>query len=143
MRRPPQRLYFRLTDIGWQTFKHIFTAPSSAKVISDHQFEPAQKRPRLHPSERTVANLLGMGNQVTPRALAYAAVQVYSLSSGSISTDLDQLIFNLSEAPNWVQEYDGYKFSSLYNFIIDFFEAPDLGPKAKERARALLAWWNR
>jgi hypothetical protein len=42
-----------------------------------------------------------------------------------------------------VQEYEGYNFSSLYDFVIDFFEGPELGPKAKERTKALLAWWNR
>jgi len=32
-------------------------------------------------------------------------------------------------------------FSSWYNFVI--FEAPDLGLKAKEQIKALLAQWNR
>jgi len=40
-------------------------------------------------------------------------------------------------------EHEGYKFPTLYDFVIDFFEAPDLGPKAKERTKALFAWWNR
>jgi len=68
---------------------------------------------------------------------------IFSTSSACTSTDQNQLIFALSEAQNWVQEHEGYQFSALYDFIIDFFEAPDLGPKAKERTKALLAWWNR
>ena len=58
-------------------------------------------------------------------------------------TDSNQLIFALSDAPNWVEEHEGYSFSTLYDFIIDFFEAPDLGPKATERTKTLLAWWDR
>jgi len=85
-----------------------------------------------------------MENQVTPRALAYAVVQVRSLSRRQIPQLIQcQLIFALSEAPNWVHEHEDYRFSALYDFIIDFFEAPDLGPKARERTKALLTWWNR
>ena len=85
-----------------------------------------------------------MDSQVTPRALAYAVVQVFYFSYSKILQLIRyQLIFALSEAPNWAPEHKGYQFSALYDFIIDFFEAPDLGPKAKERIKALLAWWNR
>lgn len=86
-----------------------------------------------------------MDNQVTPRAIAYATVQVGSLSDYEVLVLLiqNQLIFALSDADNWVQEHGGYKFPALYNFIIDFFEAPDLGPKTKGRNKTLLAWWNR
>ena len=68
---------------------------------------------------------------------------MFSALSACTPTDQNQLIFALSEAQTWVQEHEGYQFSALYDFIIDFFEAPDLGPKAKERTKALLAWWNR
>jgi len=85
-----------------------------------------------------------MDNQVTPRALAYAVVEVCSLYYiQAVRLIQNQLIFALSEAPNWVQEHEGYRFSALYDFVIDFFEVLDLGPKAKERTKALLAWWNR
>jgi len=85
-----------------------------------------------------------MDNQVTPRALAYAVAQVRSLSCKQLPRLIqNQLIFALSEAPYWVPEYEGYRFSALYDFVIDFFEAPDLGRKAKERTKTLLAWWNR
>ena len=58
-------------------------------------------------------------------------------------TNSNQLIFALSDVPNWVEEHEGYSFSALYDFIINFFEAPDLGPKATERTKALLTWWDR
>jgi hypothetical protein len=58
-----------------QTFKHIFTSLSSVDTTDD--VEPVEKRRRIQPSQlRTVANILGMDIQVTPRALTYAVVRV-------------------------------------------------------------------
>lgn len=64
-----------------QTFKHIFTSPSSVDIITEG-VQPTQKCRRLQTSERTVAKILGMDNQVAPRGIAYAAVQVRSLPRG-------------------------------------------------------------
>jgi hypothetical protein len=85
-----------------------------------------------------------MDNQVTPRAIAYAAIQVGSLSlQRALLLIPYQLILALSDAPNWKEGLEGYDLSALYNFIVDYFEAPDLGPKARERTKSLIAWWNR
>ena len=73
----------RYIDFVRQTFKHIFTSPSSVDTLTDDS-QPTQKR-RRQPSQRTVVNILGMDSQVTPRTLAYAVVQVCSLSYCRVS----------------------------------------------------------
>ena len=70
-----------------QAFKFIFTSPTSAQDIEceadmDEHVLSARKRSRRNqkaPTHGHVANLLGM-KTVTPRLLAYIAVQVLNLS---------------------------------------------------------------
>jgi uncharacterized protein DUF6698 len=64
----------------------IFTSPSSAADVaddseSDHENEPPSKAAKLSQSRKkvtksNVASKLHMNNKVTPRSIAYAAVQV-------------------------------------------------------------------
>ena len=56
----------------------IFTSPSSARGNLDAEDVPEpQRKRRKAPSKRPpVARQLAMDDQVTPRAIAYAAVQV-------------------------------------------------------------------
>lgn len=65
-----------------QAYKFIFTSPTSAKDVDceldteDHTVRP-HKRPRNHkaPTRGHIANILRM-KTVTPRSIAYIAVQV-------------------------------------------------------------------
>jgi hypothetical protein len=68
-----------------QAFKFIFTSPTSAQDINDeNDVEDPASLPTKHlrnrkaPTRGHVANILGM-RSVTPRAIAYVAVQVVSL----------------------------------------------------------------
>jgi len=81
---------------------------------------------------------------VTPRAIAYAAVQVHSLPLLQVLwLNPYQLVLALSDAQDWKEGFEEYNLSALYDFIVDYFEAPELGPKARERTKSLIAWWNR
>jgi hypothetical protein len=71
-----------LSKLAWQAFKFLFTSPTSAQDINNEndvedQIARPQKRSRSRkaPTRGNVANLLGM-RSVTPRAIAYVAVQV-------------------------------------------------------------------
>jgi hypothetical protein len=65
-----------------QVYKTIFTSPSSAKDVSeedDENMPPARLRKTLSrskPVRRDVASKLHLNGKVTPRSIAYAAVQV-------------------------------------------------------------------
>lgn len=67
----------------WQSFKNIFTSPSSAASVSvlddlvnSENIPPASKRAkRKGPTRSNVASLIGL-KSVTPRTIAYTAVQV-------------------------------------------------------------------
>ena len=71
--------------LACKAFKHIFTSPSSAaetRPDEESPPEPLYKRSRTQGERRTwsdVATLLGMWS-VQPRAIAYSAVQVHSIS---------------------------------------------------------------
>jgi len=86
-----------------QVYKTIFTSPSSAKDVSEEDNEenmpPAKLQKTLSsnkPVRRNVASKLHLNNKVTPRSIAYAAVQVglfllydilcSSMTASSIST---------------------------------------------------------
>jgi hypothetical protein len=66
----------------YQAYKHIFTSPTSAEDIDD-QRDLEEHAPRPHkrsrrqraPTRGNIANIMGMGS-VTPRSIAYVAVQV-------------------------------------------------------------------
>ena len=66
-----------------QVYKSIFTSPSSAKNILDEENEienaaptKSQKILSNNSVRRNVATKLHLNNKVTPRSVAYAAVQV-------------------------------------------------------------------
>ena len=81
--------------------------------------------------------------EVTPRSIAYACVQVCYLKSCNLPIlILPQLHFALTDAPHWTEIHRGFNYRDLYNFIVDYFEVTDT-PEAKEQARALLNWWTR
>lgn len=77
--------YFTSTDkflIACKTFLHIFTSPSSAKAnialpADENTPAPAPRRKasKNKPARKSVAAILGL-IKVTPRAIAYACVQV-------------------------------------------------------------------
>ncbi|KAJ7265249.1 hypothetical protein C8J57DRAFT_1230268 [Mycena rebaudengoi] len=52
---------------------------------------------------------------------------------------------SLTNATSWVNQYYGISrsYSQMYNFIVDYFEAPRAGTAAKQRADKLLEWWNK
>ncbi|KAF9475565.1 hypothetical protein BDN70DRAFT_883565 [Pholiota conissans] len=120
-----------------QVFKCIYTSPSSAKGTfvddedSDENAQPAQKVRKIasrqgKPARRNVATQVGMTTKVTPRSIAYAAVQLH---------------FNLQASENWSEILGGFDYRAFYNYIVDFFEDVD-EPAAKKRAQALLSWWS-
>ncbi|KAL1749846.1 hypothetical protein FB107DRAFT_280241 [Schizophyllum commune] len=78
-----------------------------------------------------IATLLHMNGEITPRAIAYAAVLLH---------------FNLTNASQWAEERFGVSYPALYNFIIDYFEGFDPsteeGQLAKVQCDALLHWYN-
>lgn len=68
-----------------QVYKAIFTSPSSAKDISEDSEDNAENMPPAKsqrtcsgkkPVRRNVASKVNLNNKVTPRSIAYAAVQV-------------------------------------------------------------------
>ena len=66
-----------------QVYKSIFTSPSSAKNILDEENDTenvaptnSQKVSCNNSVRRNVASKLHLNNKVTPRSIAYAAVQV-------------------------------------------------------------------
>jgi hypothetical protein len=72
-------------DACCQGFKFLFTSPSSAEEIGSEndivgagqtsERQKRQKGSRKAPTRRNIANLLGI-RSVSPRAIAYVAVQV-------------------------------------------------------------------
>ena len=86
--------FLYLVDI--QVYKAIFTSPSSAKDVldgedNDENAPPAKSQRTLSgnkPVRRHVASMLHLNNKVTPRSIAYAAVQVNSFYYSPFYTDL-------------------------------------------------------
>ncbi|KAF9561479.1 hypothetical protein CPC08DRAFT_707305 [Agrocybe pediades] len=68
-----------------------------------------------------------MNERVTPRAIAYAAVQ---------------LLFALSDAHDWTDRHCGFNYARFYYFVIDFFEDA-VDPISRAAVEQLLLWWNR
>ena len=130
----------------------MFTSPSSAKDIpedeDDEEHMPPARKQKTSSGKRSlrrnVASKVHLNNKVTPRSIAYAAVQVSSLyhMSDSIPINNQQLHFNLQTAALWAPVYGGFDYRGLYNYVVDFFEdAP--GPSAKKRSKDLLDWWSK
>jgi len=85
-----------------------------------------------------------MNDKVTPRSIAYAAVQVFDFMHfvGCLLMFIStQLHFNLQTAERWNEIYGGFDYRGLYNYIVDFFEDVQDGP-VKTRAQDLLKWWS-
>lgn len=53
-----------------------------------------------------------------------------------------KLVFNLTDATQWVDVYNDLNFCSLYNFITDYFEDTP-SPFAERQSENLLKWWNK
>ncbi|GLB40464.1 hypothetical protein LshimejAT787_0803350 [Lyophyllum shimeji] len=117
-----------------RTYRYIFTSPQSAKggLVEESTdlvnmtiiFRPSstKKSKRKDVSRTTLVH-----NQVTPRSIAYAAVQ---------------LVFALTDAGSWIDiEQSPHGFNNLYYFIVDFFEDP-VNDLAKAHGTSLLRWWN-
>jgi len=83
---------------------------------------------------------------VTPRAIAYIAVQVRSTSiSDDFRSELRSLIklrFALSSSSAWRDVDIDFSHAEFYHAIVDCFEVTR-GPVAQARVDDLLAWWNR
>ncbi|KAF8238278.1 hypothetical protein L208DRAFT_1243132, partial [Tricholoma matsutake] len=116
-----------------KAFKFIFTSPSSAQDIEcqedveEHALSTKKRRKNQKaPTCGHVATLLGM-KMVTPRALAYVAVQ---------------LRFALSNANTWNENDGCFNYVDFYNNIIDYFEIT-LGPESQSQTASLLYWWTR
>ena len=86
-----------------------------------------------------------MNGCVTPRAIAYAAIQVCSLVSLSalfLTHFYLKLHFALNDATAWMSHYNGFNYEEYYEFIVDFFEE-DQTPDGKAATNELLKWWNK
>ncbi|TFK33054.1 hypothetical protein BDQ12DRAFT_728087 [Crucibulum laeve] len=129
-----------------KTYLHIFTSPTSAKDVKaqrddatgeedlDSIAPPATYRRTLKTGcarkhiRKDVASTLNMGNKVTSRSIAYAAVQ---------------LLFALSSAPQWTTAHQGLDFRECYYYIVDFFDDVDDDPESAKHVQNLLKWWNK
>ncbi|KIM77418.1 hypothetical protein PILCRDRAFT_12056 [Piloderma croceum F 1598] len=113
-----------------KAFKSIFTSPSSATNKMQHDIEdaPAAKRPKKSSTatRSDVTSLIGL-TTVTPRAIAYTAVQLH---------------FALSNANTWRVVDVDFDHMEFYRAIIDYFDVTP-GPVARAHIDGLLAWWNR
>ncbi|KAF9045028.1 hypothetical protein BJ165DRAFT_1527958 [Panaeolus papilionaceus] len=116
-----------------QTYCAIFTSPTSSEEFEQDESEdgPSRKKVKTSSSKKAtksnVATILRMSGRVTPRSIAYAAVM---------------LVFNLTDAAQWTEIYNGFNFRVLWNFIVDYFEdCPD--EIATQKATSLLKWWNK
>ena len=82
---------------------------------------------------------------VTPRAIAYVAVQVSSASRGEgislTDNTFTQLRFSLSSATSWNENDGCFSYPVFYNNVVDFFEHTP-GPMAQAEVRTLLSWWT-
>ncbi|KAJ7144434.1 hypothetical protein C8R44DRAFT_144387 [Mycena epipterygia] len=108
-----------------KSYKVVFTAPSS---VEDENTVPLKKLRTGKAIRKPNADLLGMQGKVTGRSLGYIGVLVYA---------------SLTNVSSWTTEYCKVSLPQMYDFIVDFFEAPKAGTNARARADALLAWWNK
>ncbi|KAJ6589554.1 hypothetical protein B0H19DRAFT_1249085 [Mycena capillaripes] len=136
----PEKGLFKAKSL-LQTYLHIFTAPKSAVKLqtedasdaenvqpSSASTEPPRKKRKVAArttSKKSVANKIHL-RRVTPRSIAYAAVQHR---------------FALSDAPAWNETDGDFDYILYYNNIVDWFEAAP-GPVAQKEVDELLVWWN-
>ncbi|KJA12562.1 hypothetical protein HYPSUDRAFT_121825, partial [Hypholoma sublateritium FD-334 SS-4] len=86
-----------------KVFKAMFTSPSSAKDIpedeDDEEHMPPARKQKTSSGKRSlrrnVASKVHLNNKVTPRSIAYAAVQLH---------------FNLQAAASWAPIYGGFDY---------------------------------
>ncbi|KAF9017400.1 hypothetical protein BDZ89DRAFT_1140763 [Hymenopellis radicata] len=104
-----------------QTYRAIFTSPSSADSQDTENELPAKRKKTG--TKANVATPIGLGKQYTPQMIAYAAVMLH---------------FNLTDANSWVESYNGFDYPALYDFIVDHFLPPANAP-ARRKADDLLA----
>ncbi|KAJ6624451.1 hypothetical protein B0H10DRAFT_2186718 [Mycena sp. CBHHK59/15] len=77
---------------------------------------------------KPACEIFHMDGKVTPRSIAYIAVIEH---------------FALTSAHHWTPEYYGFSYPQMYNFIVDYFEAPRESTPHKAHVEALLEWWNK
>ncbi|KAJ6576089.1 hypothetical protein DFH09DRAFT_1361694 [Mycena vulgaris] len=111
-----------------KSYKAVFTAPSSAEGDDDENTAPLKKKAKVQKVRKPIAEMQGMKGKVTPRSIAYIVILVY---------------FAVTNASVWTAEYYGISFPQMYDFIVDFFEAPAAGTAARKRADDLLTWWHK
>ncbi|KAJ7634277.1 hypothetical protein DFH06DRAFT_1336821 [Mycena polygramma] len=109
-------------------FKVVYTGPKSAKD-DDAENTPAFKKPRTaaRAIRKPPCEIFYMNGKVTIRSIAYIAVLLH---------------FALSNASQWSPVCYGFSYPQMYNFIIDYLEAPRPGTPHREHVDKLLAWWN-
>ena len=141
-------IFFILYLAFLQVYKAIFTSPSSAKDVLDEENDaenmPPTKSRKTSSNyvRRHVASKLHLNDKVTPRSIAYAAVQVrVFILYVTMLIHNCQLHFNLQTADSWSPIYNGFDYRELYNYVVDVFEDTP-GPAAKKRAQDLLNWWS-
>uniref|UniRef100_A0A8H7XUS1 Uncharacterized protein n=1 Tax=Psilocybe cubensis TaxID=181762 RepID=A0A8H7XUS1_PSICU len=117
-----------------KTYCALFTGPASAEAFHPDDtvgvgaMRLANFRRSRKATKRSVAAIIGLDGRVTPRTIAYAAVI---------------LIFNLTDATQWQDEYYYINFSRLYNFVVDYFEdTRQHSEEHKKHITELLKWWN-
>jgi hypothetical protein len=135
---------------------YIFTSPTSANGLSMEMVEadndgipPAPKRSKknLGATRSHVASLIGL-RKVTPRSIAYVAVQVSFFAmcvlhfDPLISHAPIKLRFALSSVNAWRVVDIDFNHEEFYTAIVDYFEVTP-GPVAQAHVNNLLAWWNR
>lgn len=117
-----------------QSFKAVFTSPSSAKdtegdgdgadIIENNR--RARRSSKGLKVKKHVAQIIKM-EKVTARSLAYIVCQVR---------------FALSSVTSW-RSFDGdFDYVQFWRTIVDFFERPP-GRDAGRRVDRLLEWWTR
>ncbi|KAJ7714731.1 hypothetical protein B0H16DRAFT_1617844 [Mycena metata] len=112
-------------------FKVVFTGPASAK---DEDFEtlPPQKKLKTTTGSKGTrkppCEIFHMDGKVTPQSIAYITILVH---------------FGLTNAAFWTNNYYGFSYPQMYNFIVNYFEAPREGTPQQEHVDKLLSWWNK
>ena len=136
-------------------FCHIFTSPSSADcedVADDTNeedqtpMEPPLKRQRGSNEKHSrahVAALIGM-KAVSPRAIAYTAVQVSIIRNirARFLLIMSKLCFALLSCNSWRIIDEDFDYAKFYNNIMIFFEDVHT-TQDKKAISKLLLWWNR
>lgn len=85
-----------------------------------------------------------MNKRVTPQAIAYIAVMVRPINLGKYYTnDTGQLHFNSTDANQWAENYNGFDYAELYDFILGYFLGGKPGSAERKIADDKLAWWNK